>query len=129
MTIGTEKQRELFNTISLTNATYEASTTPLKTHFNSPTKTSLQNTTSSFPVNQLMPGNIWLLDYTAITKCKRNHINFEATKLVFALHTHSKKLQPAIIQKGMIINKVISIAKSLELAQWEMWFMEKHMLH
>ena len=36
--------------------------------------------------------NIWLLDYTAIINCKRNQINFEATKLVIALHAHSKKL-------------------------------------
>lgn len=56
MAIGTEKQRELFNTISFTNATYEVSTTPLKIHFNSPIKISLQNTTSSFPINPLMPG-------------------------------------------------------------------------
>lgn len=49
----------------------------------------------------------------------------EAIKLVITLHTHSEKLQSAIIQKDMDLAKVISTSRSLELAKREVEFFKK----
>ena len=52
----------------------------------------------------------------------------EAIKLVITLHTHSEKLQSSIMQKDMDLAKLVSTARSLELATKEVNFLKNNTL-
>ena len=53
----------------------------------------------------------------------------EAIKLVITRHTHSEKLQSAIIQKDMDLAKLVSTARAMELAQKEVTFLKNNPLN
>jgi len=66
---------------------------------------------------------------TAVKDCEFDKMDDdEAIKLVVTLHTTSEKLQTAIIQKDMYLNKVIEAAKSMEMAQREVKFIKNNTL-
>ena len=132
LAIGGQKLRELFNTLTPATASYEDAKTALNQHF-----TSKKNLTAerykffcTKPIDHEETHDHWITRLrTKVKDCEFDKMNAdEAIKLVITLHTHSEKLQTAIIQKDMDLPKLVSTARALELTKRELTFMKSNQL-
>ena len=133
LAIGGQKLRELFATLTVENASYDAATAALNAHF-----TAEKNLTAErFKFFCMQPLDVnethdhWITRLrTKVKDCEFDKMDDnEAIKLVITLHTHSEKLQSTIIQKDMDLSKVVSTARALELAKREVKFMRENPIH
>ena len=130
LAIGGQQLRDLFKTLKPTDDTYTSACTILNDHF----KAKKNLTAERFKFFYTKPRgpeeshDHWISRLRTLVKdCDFDKMDDdEAIKLVVTLHTTSEKLQTAIIQKDMNLEKVISTAKSMEMAQRELTFMKNN---
>ena len=130
LAIGGQKLRELFSTLTPDSPSYDDATKALTEHF-----TSKKNLTAerykffcTKPLDQEETHDHWVTRLrTKVKDCEFARMDDnEAIKLVLTLHTHSEKLQSAIIQKDMDLTKVVATARALELTKRELHFMKNN---